>query len=495
MLGVSLLFALFGCSSAEVTTSSSAVPASTVADTPTTSSPTASEGAASSNVSGTAISTRITSSGGTASSNLAPSRGWARESVHRIVWPTPPGLTAETTGALTVDYSLDEGASWSAVPAEQYDALARQLLFVVPATGGTTVRIRVVEAGQVTETASFPLIASQRHGYRFTKVTEKAPFGPRDGTGGLVYHGRLYAIGGWNPVLYPKTTTVNDVWSSADGVDWRLEKPNTFVDPATFDPASDWPARHFAGYVVHDDKMFIVGGDPNQGVYQTDVYSSTDGKSWVRETADWGISPTRTLHHVTEHLGKIWVLGGQSFTDFGGSGVSAGGHSDVHVSLDGRSFTKVQTQGEIWQPRGIIGNHAVMGGRMWIVDGGLYPDPLFPYGVEYGDTWSSADGVTWQREAEDPPFSARYYHSLATFDGRLWVMGGFNSSGNLADNWYTADGSNWYPATTPGLVGRHAGTVWVLDDTTMFWGSGNAIYDDGITESWLADIWKIQVLP
>jgi hypothetical protein len=425
---------------------------------------------------------------------VGPQRGWARESVHRIVWRAPAGDAGDD--APVVESTLDDGVTWQPVPEEQVNGADHRVMFQVPATGGTRVRVRITDRGLVTDTGPKVLIPSQKRTYRWTKLTETAPFGPRDGTGGLVYHGRLYAIGGWNPDLHPISLTTNDVWSSADGVNWVQEKANTFLNPLTFDNNADWAGRHFGGYVVHDDKMFIVGGDPLQEDYQTDVWSSTTGKTWTRVTGKWGVTPSRAFQHVTEFLGKIWVMGGQGLSDYGTKLDPAGAYSDVWSSPDGLSWTQTMPTSGVWAPRGIIGNNAVFQGRMWIVGGGLYEDMLYPTGRYFADTWSSADGASWTREAEDPPFSPRRYNSLATFDGRLWVLGGYNDAeGNLADNWYSGDGFNWYPEGDPGLVSRHAGTVWVLDAKTMFWGSGNAFYDDGVTEKWLADMWKIEAIP
>src|SRR5689334_10117263 len=96
--------------------------------------------------------------------------------------------------------------------------------------------------------------------YEWTKVTLAAPFAPRDGAGALVLRDRMWLIGGWNPgdkQHFPRICN-NEVWSSRDGAEWTLEKPNTFLD-AGFNPAADWEGRHTAGYVVFKDKLWIVG--------------------------------------------------------------------------------------------------------------------------------------------------------------------------------------------------------------------------------------------
>lgn len=423
---------------------------------------------------------------------LSPAPGepaWQRESRHLVAWRyvPPPGASDD----LQLEMSLDDGATFLPVEAELFDRAAQTARIAVPASGGTSLRLRLVATGAVLESTQVTLAPSQKRDYVYEKLTEAAPFGPRDGMGGVVFHGRLFAMGGWNPIKYPKTSTLNDVWSSADGKTWVLEKANTFLDPATFDAEADWPGRHCAGYLVHDDKIFIVGGDPLQGGYQNDVWSSGDGRRWTKVTRNWGVSPTRAFHMTAETGGKMWVMGGQNLTDFGGEPIPAGGLSDVFTSLDGKDWKRVPTEGPMWSGRGIIGNQAVLGGRLWIVGGGLYDDPKFPGGVFFGDAWSTTDGSKWKLETAYLPFPKRVYHSVAVFDDRLWVLGGVNTYGNLADNWYSSDGFNWYPSTHPNLVGRHAGTVWV-SGTTMYWGSGNAIYDDSKTSKWLADVWRIR---
>ncbi|MSS70569.1 MAG: hypothetical protein EXS64_03670 [Candidatus Latescibacteria bacterium] len=118
--------------------------------------------------------------------------------------------------------------------------------------------------------------------YEWRKVTTTAPWAPRDGAGALVFRDRLWLLGGWNPndkVHFPRICN-NEVWSSEEGLDWTLVKPNTYLD-ATFNPAADWEGRHTAGYVVYKDRMWIVGGDANQRYYINDIWNSADGKTTI----------------------------------------------------------------------------------------------------------------------------------------------------------------------------------------------------------------------
>lgn len=102
--------------------------------------------------------------------------------------------------------------------------------------------------------------------YKWIKITEKAEFAPRDGAGALVWSGKMWLLGGWNPAdktHFPRTCN-NEVWSSKDGAAWTLEKANTFLD-ASFDHSRDWEGRHTAGYLVFKDRIWILGG----GTYDT----------------------------------------------------------------------------------------------------------------------------------------------------------------------------------------------------------------------------------
>src|SRR5262249_4186980 len=77
--------------------------------------------------------------------------------------------------------------------------------------------------------------------YAWVRVTARAGFAPRDGAGALVFGGRMWLLGGWNPgdkKHFPRTCN-NEVWSSTDGAAWRLDKANSFLDQK-FDPQLDW---------------------------------------------------------------------------------------------------------------------------------------------------------------------------------------------------------------------------------------------------------------
>ena len=315
-------------------------------------------------------------------------------------------------------------------------------------------------------TRSFAIISSQAvPNYRWVNVTMKAPFAPRDGAGAIVYDGRMWLLGGWNPQdkqHFPRICN-NEVWNSQDGATWTLVKPNTFTD-RTFDPNKDWEGRHTAGYVVFRGKMWVVGGDMNQGHYQNDVWNSADGKTWTRvnpgRDVPWG---PRALHHTVIFHDRTWVIGGQTCPAFvPGKEIF---YRDIWNSPDGLHWEKLHPVEPYWSARGMIGGHAVFHDRIWILGGGTYDTPSTPWRTTYNDIWSSRDGIHWDQVVATAPWKPREYHDVAVFDDRLWVLGGYDLlTGNRKDVWYSVDGANWYELPDTPWKPRHASSIFAYRD-------------------------------
>ena len=319
-------------------------------------------------------------------------------------------------------------------------------------------------------------------GYGWTNVTMEADFRPRDGAGALIFDGRMFLIGGWNPrdkEYFPRTC-VNDVWSSPDGATWTLEKPNTFLDDS-FDNEQDWEGTHAAGCVVYQDKLWVIGGDPLQGHYQSEVWSSADGRTWNHVNPGRPVPwRPRVLHHTFVFDGKIWILGGQTLPQFAPAEEIF--YHDVWNTEDGVNWTKVEMQTPFTPRRGMIGGSAILNGRVWLLGGGTYETPNLDHYVYYNDVWSSADGVHWQQHLAEAPWRPRVYHDVAVFDDRLWIMEGQTEEGNSNDVWYSSDGVNWHEVpNTPWKV-RHAASVFVYDNA-LWMVAGNNME---------SDVWKLE---
>ena len=315
--------------------------------------------------------------------------------------------------------------------------------------------------------------------YKWILVTDNAPFAPRDGAGALVYNDAMWFIGGWNPddkVNFPLVCN-NEVWKSQNGSDWELIKPNTFID-ASFDHTKNWAGRHTAGYAVHNNAMWIVGGDANQGYYQNDVWTSTDGRSWSCIHADvpWG---PRVLHYTVSFRDQLWIIGGQTAPEFAEADEVF--YDDIWTSPDGRHWETIIPEDPYWCPRGMIGGSVVFNDKIWILGGGTYDTPQTPTRSFNNDVWSSVDGIKWTCHTEQAPWTARQYHDVAVFDGRMWIMEGWNQS-NRNDVWFSEDGVIWSEISDTPWMPRHAASVYVFQDALWMVAGNNMT----------SDVWKLE---
>lgn len=313
--------------------------------------------------------------------------------------------------------------------------------------------------------------ADKQADYRWTAITLQAPFAARDGAGALVFKDKMWLLGGWNPkdkTNFPRICN-SEVWSSTDGAAWHLELLK-----------APWEGRHTAGYVVHRDRMWIVGGDANQRHYQNDVWCSSDGIRWELVTDDvpWG---NRALQYVLAHDGKIWVIGGQTMPEFAPAPEAF--YNDVWSSEDGCTWTRVVEHAP-WVPRGMIGGAAVFRNRMWLLGGGTYDTPATPERLFYNDVWSSPDGVHWEQHVEHAPWESRQYHDVAVFDGKLWVLEGWKHA-NRKDVHYSTDGVTWHELADTPWAPRHAASVFVYDGS-LWMVAGNNMS---------SDVWKLTRCP
>lgn len=405
---------------------------------------------------------------------------WSAGSQHHITWEADQSDGAATMG---IAYTTDGGERWTEIVRDAPSS--GRFLWTVPDDLSGTCRIRMIQrpsGHSARSAAEFSIVRSQAvSDYRWVNVTRKAAFAPRDGAGALTFRGRMWLIGGWNPgdkTHFPRICN-NEVWSSSDGAQWTLAKPNTFVDDS-FDPTHDWEGRHTAGYVVHQDKLWIIGGDVNQRHYQFDIWNSADGRDWSLVNRDrpvpWG---PRALHYTFAFRDKIWVVGGQTMPAFAPSEEIF--YRDIWNSSDGIHWKRITPREPYWPARGMIGGSVVFQGRIWILGGGTYDTPRTPQRKFYNDVWSSPDGIKWTRHVEFAPWEPRQYHDVAVFDGRMWVMEGY-SKANRNDVWYSADGVNWYELPETPWKPRHAASVFVHHDA-LWMVAGNNME---------SDVWKLQ---
>jgi hypothetical protein len=180
----------------------------------------------------------------------------------------------------------------------------------------------------------YPDVWSSEDGINWTQEVEEAPWGQRYAPYVLVYQDKIWLMGGisfWDEngnYSQGFTKAFNDVWSSADGVNWKLENES----------AAWGPRGTIHGSVVFKDEMWIMGGGSKFAKWPTyvynDVWKSKDGINWdlVTDSADW--SPR--IHFSTIAFdNKIWVFDGTTTTE--------ALTNEVWYSEDGKKWNKLNS--------------------------------------------------------------------------------------------------------------------------------------------------------
>jgi len=358
--------------------------------------------------------------------------------------------TAANISTLKLEYSLNDGDTWNLIT-QGLSAAATNFEWPMNFVIATQIWVRISDAMNTeTDVVVGPFIISE---YHWQEVNTNCAWQARDGAGVLVYDEKMWLLGGWNPYLeeWLPGYTCSEVWNSTDGENW------TFVTDAP------WGGRHTAGWLVHDDKMWIVGGDWNSGEQQMDVWNSTDGLNWnlVLDTLPMEV---RMTHMVASLNDEIIYFGGQTLTflDF----VGAEWYSDVWSSSDGENWTEL-TDSAGWHPRGQVQGNFVRNDTLWLVGGGTYDGRYM-----YSDVWYTDNGSDWAMATEAADFPPRQYADECVFDNRLWLMGGGDMLSNLSDVWYSDNGANWFELRNTPWPARHASAVCVYD-SSMWIISGN----------------------
>jgi len=192
----------------------------------------------------------------------------------------------------------------------------------------------------------------------------------------------------------------------------------------------DFYYRYGHASVVHEERMWLIGGVGRRGELQNDVWYSTDGSNWTSATlnAKW---PPRQNHSAVVHDGKMWVLGG-------------GGYQDVWYSSDGVNWTSA-TLSAPWPSEH---TSVSFDGKIWV--------------MEVGGVWSSPDGTSWTLESV-PPWTCSGMKAVVC-DRKIWVLGGPNRPVGPGQVWYSSDGRTWLLATSnAGWLGRQGHTAVVHD--------------------------------
>ena len=115
-------------------------------------------------------------------------------------------------------------------------------------------------------------------GVTWQRATMAAGWSPRIAAGTVEFRGRMWILGGTEDYYFGNDKSLkNDVWSSADGNQWKLETSK-----------AGWSPRAYHQAVALHDKIYVFGGGNYAPAYhaRNDVWSSADGVNWTCEDRD-----------------------------------------------------------------------------------------------------------------------------------------------------------------------------------------------------------------
>ena len=200
-----------------------------------------------------------------------------------------------------------------------------------------------------------------------------------------------------------------------------------------------------ANHIGRDDNVMLnISLKSDLFDVNTDVYMSEDiPYVFSLNFIIPGWSP-RQSHQTLIYDNKLWVMGGDDGSR----------RNDIWSSSDGgTNWTKIITQGDIWQ--------TLSGGR----DGFVYDSKIWSIGegrdgsFRLNDVWTSTNGVNWKKitggiKDINNNFTAAVIGIEALeYNNKLWVLGGNDTSDEVNDIFVSSDGGvSWNQVMTSGTI-------------------------------------------
>ena len=310
----------------------------------------------------------------------------------------------------------------------------------------------------------------------------------RTGHTSVVFDGKIWVMGGYDG------SYLNDVWSSADGVNWTESTLPVNAAKKTAGTGKNWwMARYDHTSVVFNNKIWVLGGSDDTKTL-SDVWNSEDGETWeelmppndrdgnpvAKSTSgnnkNWWTARGRHTSVVFNPDGgageKIWVMGGLGNDSY---------HSDVWSSTDGSIWIEEDAQSQsgasnMYRSKSHRYYHAsaVFDNKIWIIEGLIL-------NVATNSVWSSTNGRVWTRGNDLPNIAVR--HRMVKYKGRIWIVGGgqinsFLSSNNPATGWTVENTLPSSISNTQAVVFKNR--IWLLGGdyggtrTSNVWNIGSA---------------------
>ncbi len=193
-------------------------------------------------------------------------------------------------------------------------------------------------------------IWNSKDGIHWNQVISPNPLEDIGQNSSVVFNDRIFVFRG-------NGRDYEEVWSSTNGIKWRLETSNAF------------PVRSHYKTVVFNGSIYVIGGwlrDSNN--LTNEVWASPDGQYWYQINPATDIFTPRIGHSATVYDNKVWVIGGQSWENSGKRTF----YGDIWYSKNMKYWTKYEGKPPFYK-----GLHSHTGllynNDLWIF-GGYRPD-------------------------------------------------------------------------------------------------------------------------
>ena len=202
-------------------------------------------------------------------------------------------------------------------------------------------------------------------------------------------------------------------------------------------------ARHGHRMVQFGNDIYITGGRTGTTPLSTCQILNRVTNAFAAASGGTDFTTARYDHGCVVYNGRVYVIGGETTND------SAWTNSIAYTStLNPPAFTTVGSGiTGIWTARSNFGC-VVWKGRVWVL-GGKTASGIYSNGV-YSST---APETAWTTvSTSGSVFDARAGMQVFVYNDKLYVYGGYNTSGVLSDLHSSVDGAVWVDETTTNSV-------------------------------------------
>lgn len=268
----------------------------------------------------------------------------------------------------------------------------------------------------------------------------------RSDFGVAAFNDKIWVIGGTSDGGdgCSSSTYLRDIWSSSNGATWVKEVT-----------AAPFSGRHRHSVVVFDGKLWVISGlnvtTGCSSFYEEDVWYSPDGISWTRATADIGWDETFSGRF---RWTLPYVFGTEVFLmDLSnGAGNLANAVAEIWKSANGSTWSQTTENSPMLGGTNPFSGHTYVSflNKGWLI-GGLSGGGQQNLGCNNGCIFSSINGYSWTSETTTASFGGRKYSTVFADASQLTLYGGLNTSAaSLNDKWTSANGISWTGSNNSG---------------------------------------------